>query len=840
MKALNVLHLYRVRLRARMLQEMFAIVGIAAGVALLFASQVASSSLSSSVAQLSHGIVGNATLQIVARDDQGFDESLLAKVRHIPGVHAAAPLLEMSANAVGPKGSESVELVGADGSLSELGGSLVHDTKLTPVAGFGAVVLPAPLAHTIGVTKFGQEATFEIGGRVAQAPLYEQLRAKQIGPLIQSPIAVAPLEFAQEMTGLSGRVSRILVEPAPGREAAVHSALVALAGDRLNVESADYDEKLFARAAAASNQSTALFAVISALVGFLFAFNAMLLTVPQRRRLIADLRRDGYPPRTVIGVMMFDAAVLGVLASVLGLILGDELSIHLFHSNPGYLSSAFAVGSQRVVGAQSIAIAVLGGMLAASVAVLSPLKDILSRDPLAAITEKVGGSGRTDRRLAVGGLLCLAAATAILLAAPKEAILGMVFLVGALLLLLPIPLDATLALVRRIAPAITSAVPHVAVMELRAGRARAIAIAATGAIAVFGSVAIETAHGDLLHGLENASRDLNSFTDVWVSPSGSYNLLKTTSFKPTAQAKLERLPGVRAVRLYRGGLLDIGERRVWVIAPPAQATPLLPASQIVEGNLRRATAEVRAGGWAVISQAIANEHHLHIGESFALPTPVPTTVRVAALSTNIGWAPGAMIMSAEEYASAWDTTEASAYNVLLKPGVPPAQGKREVEKALGPSSKSGLTVETGEQHADQQRALSRQGLERLTQIATLILIAAVLAMAAAMGNMVWQRRPRLAKLKLEGFPRAELWRTILLESFLLLGVGCLSGAVFGLYGQQLLDRALANVINFPVVYSFGVLIALGSLALVTAAAVAIVAIPGYLAAGVPPAVALQD
>jgi putative ABC transport system permease protein len=839
-KALNVLHLYRVRLRARLLQELFAIVGIAAGVALLFASQVASSSLSSSVAQLSHGIVGNATLQIVARDAHGFDERTLAKVRHIPGVRAAAPLLELNANAVGPKGSESVELVGADSSLSELGGSLVHHTKLTPFAGFGAVVLPAPLAHTIGVTKFGEEATFEVGGRVAQAPLYEQLHAKQIGALIQSPIAVAPLSFAQEMAGLGGRVSRILVEPAPGREAAVRGALVRLAAGRLNVESADFDEKLFARAAAATNQSTALFAVISALVGFLFAFNAMLLTVPQRRRLIADLRRDGYPPRTVIAVMMFDAVVLGVLASALGLALGEELSIHLFHSNPGYLSSAFAVGSQRVVSAQSIAIAVLGGMLAASVAVLSPLKDILSRDPLAAITQKEGGSGKADRRLAVGGVLCLAAATAILLAAPKEAILGMVFLVGALLLLLPIPLDATLALVRRIAPAIVSAVPHVAVMELRAGRARAVAIAATGAIAVFGSVAIETAHGDLLHGLENAATDLNSFTDIWVSPSGSYNLLKTAPFNPSAQARLARLPGVRAVRIYRGGLLDIGERRVWVIAPPAAATPLLPASQIVEGDVRRATAEVRAGGWAVISQAIADEHHLHIGQSFVLPTPIPTTVRVAALSTNIGWAPGAIIMSAGQYASAWGSTDASAYNVLLDPGVPPAQGRREVEKALGPSSRSGLTVETAASHANQQRALSRQGLERLTQIATLILIAAVLAMAAAMGNMVWQRRPRLAKLKLEGFPRAELWRTILLESFLLLGVGCLSGAVFGLYGQQLLDRALANVINFPVVYSFGVLIALGSLALVTAAAVAIVAIPGYLAAGVPPAVALQD
>jgi putative ABC transport system permease protein len=838
-KPLNVLHVYRVRLRARLLQELFAVVGIAAGVALLFASQVASQSLSSSVAQLSKGIVGNATLQLVARDQHGFSEKLLAQVRHIPGMHAAAPLLEVSANAIGPKGHEAVELVGADGSLAKLGGSLVRNTQLSPVAGLGAVVLPAPLASKLGVTKFGQIATMQVAGVDSEAPLYEQLHAKQIGPLISSPIAVAPLEFVQEMSGLGGRVSRVLVQPAPGAEAQVRAALVGLAGGRLNVEPASYDETLFARAAAATNQSTALFAVISALVGFLFAFNAMLLTIPQRRRLIADLRRDGYTPRAVIAVLMFDAVVLGLLACALGLVLGEELSIHLFHSNPGYLSSAFAVGSQRVVSVRSVGVAVVGGMLAASVAVLSPFKDIVSRQPLAAITEKDGGgSGGGTGWLALAGALCLAAATAILLAAPKSAVIGMVFLVAALLLLLPIPLNATLALVRRIAPGITSAVPHVAVMELRAGRARAVAIAATGAVAVFGSVAIEAAHGDLLHGLENASRDMNAFTNVWVSPAGSYNLLKTTSFKPTEQAKLEKLPGVRAVRLYRGGLLDIGERRVWVIAPPRESTPLLPGSQIVEGNVGQAEAEVRGGGWAVVSQAIANEHHLHIGDPFALPTPVPTTFRVAAIGTNIGWAPGAIIVNATDYASAWGSTDASAYNVLVAPGTSELQAKGEIEKALGPGT--GLAVETGEHHANQQRALSRQGLERLTQIATLILIAAVLAMAAAMGNMVWQRRPRLAKLKLEGFPRAELWRTILLESLLLLGVGCLSGAVFGLYGQQLLDRALADVINFPVVYSFGALVAVSSLALVTAAAVAIVAIPGYLAAGVPPAVALQD
>ena len=113
-------------------------------------------------------------------------------------------------------------------------------------------------------------------------------------------------------------------------------------------------------------------------------------------------------------------------------------------------------------------------------------------------------------------------------------------------------------------------------------------------------------------------------------------------------------------------------------------------------------------------------------------------------------------------------------------------------------------------------------------------------MAAAMGALVWQRRPRLAKLKLEGLARAELWRTILLESLLLVGVGCLIGALFGLYGQQLADRALANVINFPVVHSVTALAGLESLALVTATALAILAIPGYIAACVPAALALQD
>ncbi len=839
MRPANALHLYGVRLRARLLQELFAVVGIAAGVALLFASQIASQSLSSSVSHLNAGVVGHATLQVSSRDAHGFPQALLGRVRSVPGVRVAAPLLEANANAIGPKGVESVQLVGADASLKQLGGALVARTELTPFAGLGAVVLPSPLARHLGVTRFGQMLTLQIAGATEQAALYSQLGPRQIGGLAASPIAIAPLGYAQELSGLHGRLSRILVEPTAGAQPRVRAALTRLAAGRLNVAAADYETRLFAKAAAATNQSTSLFAVISALVGFLFAFNAMLLTVPQRRRLIADLRRDGYTPAAVIALLLLDAVLLGALASVIGLALGDELSIHLFRSTPGYLASAFAVGSQRVVTWQCWAVAIAGGMLAATVAVLSPLRDILSRDPLAAIAPRERASAARRLWLPAAGLTCVGFSLLILVIAPKLAILGMVTLILALLLLLSVPLDGALALVRRLAPAITSATPHVAVMELRAGRARAVAVAATGAIAVFGAVSIQGAHGDLLHGLEDAAHDENAFTDVWVAPAGAYNLLTAAPFATgTMTTRLARLPGVRAVGIYRGGLLDWGERRVWVIAPPAQASRLLPPSQIVQGNVAGATARVRRGGWLVLSEALAAEHHLRIGQPFSLPAPDPTVFRVAALSTNVGWAPGAIVMNAVDYARAWGSLEAAAYNVLLDPGESQRHAAAEIRHALGPST--GLAVQTAQARAAQQRALSRQGLTRLSQIATLILIVAVLAMAAAVGAMIWQRRPRLAKLKLEGFSPGDLWRTILFESLILLAVGCGTGAVFGLLGQQLLDRALAHVINYPVVSSIGLAPALASVGLVTAAAVAILALPGRLAARVPASLALQD
>jgi putative ABC transport system permease protein len=834
MRISSIAHLYRVRLKVRLVlvQELLAVLGLSVGVALLFASQVASASLNGSVAQLASELVGNMQFQLESRDSRGFDEGLLGQVRRLPGVSAAVPVLEEPAEAIGPTGRQAVELIGADPRLALRDSPLLKHFHYAQIARLHALALPASVAEAIGAQPL-QPIELQLGASNVSALVGTSLDATAIGGLAHSPVAVAPLAYAQRLTGMEGLVTRIFVRALPGREAQVHAGLARLAADRLNVEPANFDVKLFGVAAAPADQGESLFSGISALVGFLFAFNAMLLTLPLRQGLIAGLRSNGATRLDIIEALLFDAFMLGGLAAVLGLALGDLLSIVVFRSNPGYLSFAFPVGSQRIVTWQSIAIAAGAGLLAACVGVLIPLREILSSSRAAA-----PGGRHIRRRWTIGaltgGLACIAATTAILLAAPQSAVLGSVILVLALLLLLPLLLYGTVAVFDRLQARFGSAATRIAVIELRSPktRARSIAIAATGAIAVFGSVAIQGAHANLQKGLDRLVYQLSGSADLWVTPSGTQDLLATMPFQSTMAGTLARLPGVQAVGVYRASFLNFGDRRVWVLAPPSSSVDPIPASQLVSGDLAEATIKLRAGGWAVLSQAIAAQDHLRVGQRFTLPAPYPTTLRVAALTTNLGWPPGAIILNPSDYVRAWGSTDPSAYNIMLRAGVSALRGRQEVQRALGAGS--ALTVQTAQQRDALQQASSRQGLSRLTQIATLVLIATVLAMSIAMGTMVWQRRPRLARMKVQGYERGVLWRALLFESSLLLSAGCLIGAVFGVYGQLLISHALASVTGFPVVFSVGAVIAILSSVLVSAVAVAIVALPGYLASRVPP------
>jgi putative ABC transport system permease protein len=162
----------------------------------------------------------------------------------------------------------------------------------------------------------------------------------------------------------------------------------------------------------------------------------------------------------------------------------------------------------------------------------------------------------------------------------------------------------------------------------------------------------------------------------------------------------------------------------------------------------------------------------------------------------------------------------------------------EIHKALGPGS--GLEVLSAATRQAKIDALTSEGLSQLGIISTLLVLAAILALSAALASSINQRRAALAGLRLAGAPPSRLRRILLCEAALMLGAGCVTGALAGVYGQFIIDAYLRHVTGFPVASAGASARPVEIFALVLAAALLAVAIPGWLASTVSPALALAE
>ncbi|HEY3865690.1 MAG TPA: ABC transporter permease [Solirubrobacteraceae bacterium] len=892
-----LVYLYRRRLRAHLAQELLAALGVAIAVALLFAVTVADSSVEGSAGEVLHAVIGPASLQLRARGGDDFDEGMLARVERLPGVIQAAPLLEQNASVRGPGGQRAtVQIAGVDLGLALLDG-LAHTI---PFAAFSAdgIGLSEHTAATLGLSSVaagphpalsdpadpgaavpgaggpgtgGQRIVLELRGRVTPLPVDAVFDAKTLGALASAPVAVMGLARLQTLAGLPGRVTRILVQTKPGSEARVRAELGALAGPGLEVAPADQDLALLHQALHPSEQSSEFFAAICALLGFLFAFNAILLTVPERRRAIADLRLLGARNAQIVRMVLFEALCLGLLASLAGLLAGYALARGPFNQSPAYLAEAFTLGTGTVIGTSPLVLALGGGVLATCLASTLTLLDLHGGRTLDATrgsdgvwADVLGRDAQLRLALAASGVLALASATFLLWSSLSLAAL----MALALLCVLAVPL--ALALVLRAARALAArrqrqTLLPVALLSLRGSTLRSLALASTGAVALFGSGALGGARADLLRGIGSFARSYSADAAIWVNPPGAYQA--TSTFLPgDAAARIARVPGVSGVRSFFGGYLDLGDRRVWIIArPPGGAREVL-GSQIVQGSARIASAALAAGGQIVVSRQIAAEYHTGVGGALTLPTPSGAVrMRIAATTTNLAWTPGVIFMGAADYRRYWDpahpdpahpdpahpsptpsnpappTSMPTALAVAVRPTADVARVREEIMRALGGTGlQTGLEVTTAPERAREIEALADAGLSRLGEIATLLTIAAILALATALASAIWQRRASLAELRLTGVRPARLRRILLLEATLLLGAGCITGAIVGVYGQAVIDGYPRNVTGFPLVTLTAGPRPLELLALVIAIVLALVAVPGFLAARVAPALALEE
>jgi putative ABC transport system permease protein len=373
---------------------------------------------------------------------------------------------------------------------------------------------------------------------------------------------------------------------------------------------------------------------------------------------------------------------------------------------------------------------------------------------------------------------------------------------------------------------------------LRVRTLRSLALAATGAVALFGSVALGGAQNDLLRGLHNFAHAYATDGDIWVVNPGYTP--ETTSFLPDKYAsRIARVPSISRVSVLQSEFMNMTNQRVVIIARPPGTGRELLRSQILAGNPSNARERLREGGWVAVSKQIAQEQHVGIGATLKLPTPTGTaSFRLAALTTNFGWPGGAILMNTADYSRYWGTHAPSAFAIDLTPNTSIPHARQAIAASLG--TDSGLEAITAATWQARFDTLAGEGLGQLGDISTLLVLTAILAMAAALGSSIWQRRVSLAELRLEGAPRRRLRLILLVESMLMLSAGCLAGAIAGVYGQFVIDSYLKQITGFPVARIATATRPIEMLTLVVAAVLVLMSLPGWFAARVSPALGLSE
>lgn len=814
---------YKPNLRVQPLRELFAIGGVAAGVALLFAVQVAQSSVTGSFEQITRGVAGHATLELAARGPAGFSQHISEEVQRMPDVKAAAPVFQQAIVAVGTKGRRPLTLIGATEQILPLGGKLSSAFQRAAEGNQrGLLILTESSARAIGA-RAGDEVKILIGGRTEHLTLDATVSSEELGGAAESPIAAAPLAVVQSLAGAEGRVSRTLIEPRAGREHALLHALTARYGNTLNPRPVATEAKLLGAAVGPEKQVTLLFSAISLVAGIILAFNALLLASQRRRRFVANLVEIAAPESMILATLAFDALVLGVAGVLIGLIAGDIISLLAYHSVPGYIAAAFAIGGQRIVSLQTVLLAVAGGLLAAFAAAVIPALTILRSAGTNADGENLGRTLSLARRVRVSdtliftcGVILICVSVAASLLTPTTTVAALIGLAVGLVLCLPMGTRYLLNLARTVSQRSGDAPAQLSVAELQTAPARSMALLATGTVAAFLMVLIGGSVTDVKHAARTGATDLLSSGELWIKPGGAENVYTTQPFSyAQVQHRLNSSPIVMSVLPWRDAFLDIPKRRVWVLGVPPQLRAQIAPSQLIEGNLSVADRRLREGGWVAISQTIARERHLHLGDTFTLPTPSgEQRLRLAATIANYGWLPGAIVMNGEDQARLWGSSSATALSVGLHAGVPLERGREAVAESL--RANSALHVQTDAERRAEVSAVLGSTLSRLNATTIVVLIATIVSVITLMASAIWQRRGRLNSLTSLGLSSGQFARLVSYESGLMLLSGCLIGVAAGLLGQYLIDGWLHETTGASLRYAPAWLLGLRTIAIAAA------------------------
>jgi putative ABC transport system permease protein len=773
--------------------------GICLGVAAIISIGIVNKSVIHSVGESFNQVTGRAALQVVG-SQAGFPEELIEKVRSVPGIECAVPVIE----------TDGLLAAGKERSLMILGVDVLVDTQVRDysLAGESADV-PDPLLFlakpdSILITRtMAQREGIKLDQTI-QVQTVQGIRTFRVRGILDPSgpakamggnLAVMDIYAAQMAFGKEGRIDRIDVSLLRGEDLeTVRQRILQALPQGYLVDTPAGRTRQVETMLEKFQSGFNLVSFMGVIVGMYLIYNAVSISVVQRRKEIGILRALGATRRDVLLLFLGETLVISIIASACGVCAGLLLAKIMVGAFGNVISETYVRTevTRIYVSWTYPALGMCSGICASLVAAAFPACASSRISPVLAIRSLPYSEEGffTPKRMNIAAAVSLVLSFAILVyykSLGNSALTrNTTFLFTSQLLLLigmslltPAFLKGFITVFHRLISSRLGVAGRLAGLNLRKNIPRnAVAVAAV----FFGIAVFVSTSGFVASVKESTNSWLEAVVraDIMVSsghPSSSTNA-QTVPMPVSMYRELETLPGVLSAEPWRKVFMNFNGRSVLLstldIARRLEYTELL----LVEGSRKDLPALLPNQENVLVSEPFAAIFGVKPGDSITLATPSgPVRFGVVGVIVDYLCDNGTILMDLNTYQRHWGDMLANSFAVRVTPGSSVGAVRDAIQKRFGTDRKL-FVLPAAEFRNEIRKVLD--GMFVLNSALTVItLTIACLGIIVTLFASVLERTREIGTLRSIGMLRRQISAVVVLESILMGLAGGLLGSVAG-------------------------------------------------------------